>query len=99
MELNAEIRKYQGVSKSADKIGTEYSNFFKDDIFEMLWGVQNKIQAREQLCIIFQVINNVIQQESSEGENFHKFRGFVAIHKNLLCEIGRCRVFGGDNSK
>ena len=79
MELNAEIRKYQGDSKSADQIGTEYSNFFKDDIFEMLWGVQNKIQAREQLCIIFQVINNVIQQESSEGENFCKFQGFVAI--------------------
>ena len=65
----------------------------------MLWGVQNKIQAREQLCIIFQVINNVIQQESSEGENFRKFQGFVAIHENLLCEIGGCRVFGGDTSE
>lgn len=62
MELNAEIRKYQGDSKSADQIGTDYSNFFKNDILEMLWGdrVQNKIEAREQLCIIFQVINNVM---------------------------------------
>ena len=27
-----------------------------------------------------------------EGENFHEFRGFVAIHESFLCEIWGCGI-------
>ena len=30
------------------------------------------------------LVFNSIQRETFEGENFHKFQGFVAIHKSFL---------------
>ena len=59
-ELNAEMSKYQGDfggSRSANEIGKEYHTFFTSDVHGMLHGLQGKekIEAREQLCSIFQV--------------------------------------------
>ena len=34
----------------------------------------------------------IVQRETFEGENFRKFRGFVAIRKSFLCEIWGCGV-------
>ena len=56
------MRKHQGDfsgSKSADAIGRDYDTFFSSGILEILQdvhGTQEKLEAREQLCIIFQVI-------------------------------------------
>ena len=61
-DLNAEVRKHQGdfgASRSADEIGKEFVTFFTTEVHEMLQGIHKnqKIQAREQLCSIFQVIH------------------------------------------
>ena len=42
---------------------------------------------------------NTAWQETFEGENFCKFRGFVAIHESFLCKIGGVVSFGGDTSE
>ena len=61
-ELNAEIRKHQGDfggSKSGDEIRRDYDTLFSSDILEVLQdicGRQEQLEAREQLCDIFQVI-------------------------------------------
>ena len=34
-----------------------------------------------------------------EGEDFHKFRGFVAIRESFLHEIGGCGVLWHDKSE
>ena len=59
VELNAEKRKHQGDSRSAHEIGREYYSFFTADVqdaLESIQGREDRIEAREQLCSIFQVI-------------------------------------------
>ena len=61
-ELNAEVKKHQGdfgLSRSADEIGKDFLHFFTTEIHEVLQGIpkNEKNQAREQLCSIFQVIH------------------------------------------
>jgi len=59
------LRKHQGDfgdAKSADDVGREYCSLFTADVLKALQGIQgkqNKIEAREQLCHIFQVCNSV----------------------------------------
>ena len=55
------MRKHQGDfrgSKSPDEIRRDYDTFFSSEILDVLQdvdGKQEKREAREQLCIIFQV--------------------------------------------
>ena len=44
-------------------------------------------------------IPHTIQQNSFEEENFHEFRGFVAICESFLHEIEGMTSFGGDISE
>ena len=37
--------------------------------------------------------------ETFEGENFHKFRGFVAIHKVFSVKFGGAALFGSTNEQ
>ena len=37
---------------------------------------------------------HTVQRETFEGENFRKFRGFVAIHESFLCDIWDVAFFG-----
>ena len=73
-EINAEVKKHQGdfgVSKSADEIGKEFLTFFTTEVYEVLQGIHKdqKIQAREQLCCIFQVIHIHIAFATSTPSN------------------------------
>ena len=62
IELNAELKKHQGDfgdARSADGVGREYYSFFTADVQDALQdvqGKQNRIEAREELCSLFQVI-------------------------------------------
>ena len=56
------MRKYQGDydgSKSATELRREYEEFFTTEFVELLrdiHGKPDKLEAREQLCSVFQVI-------------------------------------------
>ena len=65
------MRKHQGDfhgSKSADEIQRDYDTFFSSEILEVLQDVRGKSEkreAREQLCIIFQVTVSYIQTQNT----------------------------------
>ena len=49
--------------------------------------------------IAFPLSSYTIQWETFEGENFHQFRGFVAIRKHFLREIEGVASFGANTSE